>query len=215
MTIAARWVVKTKLKLRLSVVGLAAVFLFILIGTILSPAVALPEEAYGIVSRVVDGDTIEVMIEKVDPRISSGVERIRLADVDSPEINTPEGIASRDFSYAVLLGKRVYLDIDDLRVRDSYNRMVSVVYLSGEGGGLLQVPCFNRMLVDSGHGRVENFTDNEFDPQDWWTTTPAPANSVLGPLEETINDVLLQLRERLAGELEAAGREIVGQIRGR
>ncbi|MHC1594514.1 MAG: hypothetical protein ACXQT2_04310, partial [Methanotrichaceae archaeon] len=31
-------------------------------------------------------------------------------------------------------------------------------------------PCFNRVLVDSGHAQVKDFTNNEFTPGDWWAS---------------------------------------------
>ncbi|NPV63031.1 MAG: hypothetical protein HPY61_10480 [Methanotrichaceae archaeon] len=184
----------------------------ILLGVVLSAATAATDETYGIVTNTIDGDTIDVMIEKADHRINSGVERIRLADVDSPEINTLEGLEARDFAYAVLLGKRVFLDLDDLKGRDDYNRLVGVVYLCSESDTPVPVPCFNRMLVDSGHAAVDNYTDNEFNPQDWWTASPS--DSVQGQLEGTVNGILGELRELLAEELEKAGRAIIDQIRG-
>ena len=46
-----------------------------------SAALAAQDEAYGMVTNVVDGDTFDVTIEKADPRITYSVERIRLSDV--------------------------------------------------------------------------------------------------------------------------------------
>jgi endonuclease YncB( thermonuclease family) len=184
----------------------------LLLGAVLSTASAAMDETYGIVTNTIDGDTIDVMIEKADSRIDSGVERIRLADVDSPEINTLEGIEARDFAYAVLLGKRVFIDLDDLKGRDAYNRLVGVVYLCGESDTPVPVPCFNRMLVDSGHAVVDNFTDNEFNPQDWWTVSPS--DSIQGQLEGTVDGIMGELRKLLAEELEKVGRAIIDQIRG-
>jgi hypothetical protein len=48
-------------------------------------ALAAPDEASGVVTNVVDGDTFDLRIEKTDPRILYEIERVRLADVDSPE----------------------------------------------------------------------------------------------------------------------------------
>jgi len=129
-------------------------------------ALAAPEECYGQVSKVLDGDTIEVLIQKADPRIQSAVEVIRLADVNSPELDTPPGLLARDFAYAVLLNKRIFLDIDDLsgNGRDASGRLVCVVYLTGSYGQPLPAPSFNRMLVDSGYAIVKDFKDNEFQP---------------------------------------------------
>lgn len=36
-----------------------------------------------------DGDTFDIRIEETDPRVVYEVERVRLADVDSPEMATP------------------------------------------------------------------------------------------------------------------------------
>ena len=110
---------------------------------------------------MVDGDTFDVTIEKADEKVLYTVERIRLADVDSPEIESDSGLDARDFTYAVLKNKRVYLDIDDLsgNGRDSYGRLICVVYLSGVYGQPIFAPNFNRLLVDSGHAKLERGYD--------------------------------------------------------
>lgn len=36
-----------------------------------------------------DGDTFDIRIEETDPGVVYEVERVRLADVDSPEMATP------------------------------------------------------------------------------------------------------------------------------
>ena len=162
-------------------------------------ATAAIDETYGVVTKVVDGDTFYVAIQKADPRIISSVEDIRLADVNSPEMSTSDGPAARDFTYAVLMGKRVYLDIDDLKVRDEYGRLVCVVYLTGAYGQPLTTPCFNRMLVDSGHAVIDNFTDNEFDPRDWWSGTGQ--GMVLGPAESQLQGLINPLQQSAEKEL--------------
>jgi len=98
--------------------------------------------------------------EKSDSRIVYNVERIRLADVNSPEMDTAQGPSARDFTFSVLMNKRVYLDIDDQsgNGRDEYGRLISVAHLAGFYGQPLATPCFNRMLVDSGHAALKNFT---------------------------------------------------------
>lgn len=162
-------------------------------------AIASIDETYGVVTKVADGDTFYVTLQKADPRIVSSVEDIRLADVNSPEMSTSEGSLARDFTYAVLMGKRVYLDIDDRKARDEYGRLVCVVYLSGAYGQPLTTPCFNRMLVDSGHAVIDNFTDNEFDPQDWWSGTGQ--GTVTSTAEGQLRDLLSPLRQSAEKEL--------------
>jgi endonuclease YncB( thermonuclease family) len=167
---------------------LSFLFLLMLSAIILSIPVALAsqDEAYGTVTNVVDGNTFDVTIEKADPRISYSVERIRLADVKSPEIETLQGPAARDFTFAVLINKRVYLDIDDLSGsgsgRDIHGSLICVAYLTGFYGQPLVSPNFNRLLVDAGHAKLENSANNEFDPQDWWSEEVTP--SVAKPLPD-------------------------------
>lgn len=188
-----------------------------------SLALAVVDEAYGIVTNVVDGDTFDVTIEKADARVAYRVERVRLADVDSPEMDSDRGPAARDFTYAVLMNKRVYLDIDDLSAngRDSYGRLICLAYLAGVYGQPLAAPNFNRLLVESGHARQENFTNNEFDPQDWRSgedlyEETAPL-SLGESLERNFTEELLpKLQESAGEELDWAAREgwdwLKGQI---
>jgi len=163
-------------------------------------ALAAQDEAYGIVTNVVDGDTFDVTIEKANPKIAYNVERVRLADVDSPEMATDVGPAAKDFTYSVLLNKRVYLDIDDHSAtgRDTYGRLVCVARLSGVRCQVISAPSFNRMLVDGGHASLKDFTNNEFDPDDWWNEDPGPSS------EEATPDVGQDLKEELLPEIEAS-----------
>jgi hypothetical protein len=73
----------------------------------------------GIVTTVIDGDTIEV----------EDVGRIRFADIDTPEIDTEEGKAAKEYVKGLCEGKKVYLDIDDIHIIDKYGRIVAVVYI--------------------------------------------------------------------------------------
>lgn len=169
---------------------------------------AAPDESYGTVVNVIDGVTFDISIEKADPRIISSIERIKLADISSPGISTAEGFLARDFAAAVLLNKKVYLDIDDHSARDDLGRLVCVVYLVGLYGQPIAAPCFNRMLVDSGYAEIDNSTTNEFDPSDWWpnhnsrNTLLAP-NDIAGQVEKYAGDMLKQPPEKKATELEA------------
>jgi len=73
----------------------------------------------GIVTAVIDGDTIEV----------EDVGRIRFADINTPELDTEEGKAAKEYVKGLCEGKEVYLDIDDLHIIDKYGRIVAVVYI--------------------------------------------------------------------------------------
>jgi endonuclease YncB( thermonuclease family) len=151
------------------------VMIFLLMILIIPPSLGTQVEAWGTVTNIVDGDTFDLYVEGGDGRITSSVERIRLADVDAPEMDTQEGMASKDMTSAILLNKRVSLDIDDLSAsgRDSYGRLICVVYLLGCYNQPIAMPCFNRMLVDSGKAKLYDFNNNEFDPHSWWASSPS------------------------------------------
>ncbi|NYT01752.1 MAG: thermonuclease family protein, partial [Methanosarcinales archaeon] len=114
----------------------AIIALLLMVALLPLDALAARDEAYGVVVNVVDGDTVDINMEKGDPRIMGSIERVRMADVDSPEISTSEGLLAKDLTSAVLLNKRAFLDIDDAsgNGRDSYGRLICVVYLSGVYG---------------------------------------------------------------------------------
>jgi len=137
---------------------------------LISPSSAAPDEAMGVVTYVESGDTFEVWIEKFDPRIEESYEMVRLADVDSPGSNTAEGRAAKEFTEAMLLKKRVWLDIDNRSEdgRGPYGRLICVVYLETPNGSINN-ESFNKMLVDAGHATVRDFETNGFDPVDWWS----------------------------------------------
>lgn len=191
---------------------------------------AAQDEAYGVVTNVLDGDTFDVTIEKTDPRISSSVERIRLADVDSPEMDTQNGPAARDFTYAVLMNKRVFLDIDDRSEngRDPYGRLVCVAYLTGVYGQPLKTPSFNQMLVSSGYALINDFTNNEFSLEESspdegspdegspneGNQAAAPSDNLSNQLEDLKSDLTSQIRDALARELEKGANEAVDWLRG-
>jgi hypothetical protein len=96
-----------------------------------------------------------------------------------------------------------------------------VAYLTGFYGQPLAAPNFNRLLVDSGHARLENFTDNEFDPQNWRSgqaLAADPLHSLGQELQKNLTeDLLPRLQESAGKELDKAAKEgwdwLKGQIR--
>jgi endonuclease YncB( thermonuclease family) len=135
------------------------ILISILLALSLQPLVlAAPGEAIGIVTYVTDGDTFYVQIQGYDERI--GNITVRLADVDSPAINTTEGKDARNYTLEVLNGSIVSLDLDDKTGKDRYCRWVAVAFVEQNG----TTANFNKMLVDSGHACIWDFCNNEFDP---------------------------------------------------
>mgnify|MGYP001766999834 FL=1 len=134
-----------------------------------SLAAGAPDDAYGRVSNVVDGDTFDVTLEDYNrSQVSEDVIRIRLADIDTPETRGAKaceaGKVASAYTRTWLLSNYVFLDLDDKTGKDPYGRWVAVVYLSEDGRPGRN---FNKQLVDSGHAVIENFKNNEFDPRSW------------------------------------------------
>ena len=134
-------------------------------------AAGAPDEAYGKVSNVVDGDTIDVTLQDYNSnQVSEDVIRIRLADIDTPEIRGPKaceaGKVASAYTRTWLLSNYVFLDLDDKSGKDPYGRWVAVVYLSEDGKPGRN---FNKQLVDSGHAVIEDFKNNEFNTWSWWS----------------------------------------------
>lgn len=78
-------------------------------------------ELVGIVTKVVDGDTLDI----------NGI-RIRLALVDTPEINQPGYDQAKQFLESLCLGKKGELDVDSGQRRgDRHGREIGVVYCDG------------------------------------------------------------------------------------
>jgi hypothetical protein len=116
----------------------------------------LPFEYEEICTRVIDGDTFEVGSGHV----------IRLADVDTPEHGYHGFQEARDYVYALIYGKVIYLDLDDLNVYDTTGfRLVCVVYVEVEQDEYLNL---NKALLDNYLADVTDYP-NEFDPYSWST----------------------------------------------
>ena len=78
-------------------------------------------ELIGIVTKVIDGDTLDI----------NGI-RIRLALVDTPEINQPGYDRAKQFLQSLCLGKKGELDVDSGQRRgDRHGREIGVVYCDG------------------------------------------------------------------------------------
>ena len=103
------------------------------------------------VTRVVDGDTIEVLLDGV-------TEKVRLIGIDTPESvhpdnskNVPYGKIATAFTKEKLDGKDVELEFD-VEERDQYGRLLAYVYLDGV--------MFNKTLLDEGHATVTTYPPN-------------------------------------------------------
>jgi len=79
----------------------------------------------GVISRVLDGDTLFV-----------GAVNIRLQGIAAPELDEPFGPEARDFLIAIALGKRARCDLAGER---SFDRQVAVCRVDGQDLGRLMI----------------------------------------------------------------------------
>jgi len=110
------------------------------------------------VLRVVDGDTFDAF--------PSG--RVRLAYFNTPERNMPGYVEVTEALRSLVDGKTVYLDVDNVNVMDSYNRLVAVVYVDYNATHVLNV---NLWPVMNSYAVFYDFR-NEFNPREWTLYVP-------------------------------------------
>jgi micrococcal nuclease len=114
-----------------------------------------PAAASAVVTRVVDGDTVEA-------RIGGRVEDVRLIGIDTPETVKPGtpvecfGPQASHFSHGLLEGRRVRLVFGAER-RDSYGRLLAYVYLGTTTEGRFA----NAILVRRGLARTLTIPPND------------------------------------------------------
>ncbi|MEN2999195.1 MAG: thermonuclease family protein [Acidilobaceae archaeon] len=170
-------------------------WLIVVVATLLGTQVAEASEILARTTRVVDGDTIEVEIVEVRKerfKDISGARKVRFADVNAPELSTPEGQRSKEFLASLLAGREVLLDVDDLKVTDRYGRLVAIVFLWHNETHLLNV---NALLVERGYAAAQDY-ENEFSPSSWslYVAAPSPGRAEAQmPLELIALGALLAL----------------------
>lgn len=99
------------------------------------------------VTRVVDGDTVDVQID-------GRTERVRLIGVDTPEVHgtaEPYGAEASAFTKERLTGQEVSLELD-AEARDRYGRLLAYVWVGDE--------LFNATLVREGYAQVMTVPPN-------------------------------------------------------
>ena len=85
------------------------------------PPQATPGHTQAKVTRIIDGDTIEVMI-------NGQSYRLRYIGIDTPEQDQPLGPPASDANHELVGGKTVYLE-KDVSETDQYDRLLRYVYL--------------------------------------------------------------------------------------
>lgn len=111
------------------------------------------------VTRVIDGDTLEIQYDGLNGSVT---ESVRLIGVDTPETvhptieEQPYGKEASDFTKAQLTSKNVVIETD-LAERDKYGRLLVYVYLASGS-------MFNATLVAEGYAQPLTIP-----PSDRWT----------------------------------------------
>jgi len=107
---------------------------------------------------IVDGDTFDIY---------SG-DRIRLADIDTPEKGEWGYYEATEALRTLIYNKKVYLDIDDIGWTDRYGRLVCLVYVDYNSTHYLNV---NEVLLVGGFASIWDHP-NEFYPASWTLFVP-------------------------------------------
>ena len=142
------------------------ILFFLFLFSFTEPVFCMEVDGTALVTYIVDGDTFDVNVD----------DRIRLADINTPELSEQGGQEAKDFLSGWIYRKPVYLDIDDYYQFDSTGtRIVCVVYTYYNTTHLLNV---NKLLLNEGHAFIDNH-DNEFDPNSWslYVINPTPISS--------------------------------------
>ena len=163
-----------KALLRLLPFAIAGIVIFVLIGPKVDLGSLLPDfgsedERLGRVTRVIDGDTLEV-------RIGTRVETVRLIGVDSPETGKPGvrvecgALAAKRLLERLADGERVRLVFDPTQAeRDRYDRLLAYVYL--------EKLTLEEKLLSAGVADVYVYEDTEFELYDRFAAVAAEAKS--------------------------------------
>ncbi len=104
----------------------------------------IPQEFTGIVTAVIDGDTILVDSDKL----------IRLVGIDTPEIRKKGSTEATDFTTLALSGRPVTVRVDPNSQRDKFNRILGVVFIGDTN--------FNLELLRRGFARPFFKEANQF-----------------------------------------------------
>jgi hypothetical protein len=138
----------------------------------------LPDEAVGHVVSVISGDSLGIEMLIADAR-TNNVDSIKLADIEVPSTVTLEGKDAKRYAVSLLRNKTVYIDINNntSSVRNEWGQMICVVYLMDSQFRPVWPPV-NRILVDAGYAKLNDDTNNEFNPSAWWQEPPVFSSGV-------------------------------------
>ncbi len=91
------------------------------------------------VFKIVDGDTVDI-------RNST---RVRLLNIDTPEIGQPYAVEAAAYTRSLILFKNVRLELD-VTLHDAYNRLLAYIYVETDAGWVMA----NLEIVSAGLARL-------------------------------------------------------------
>jgi len=110
----------------------------------------------GTVTRVKDGDTF----------VLDDLYNLRMDGINAPEMDEPEGPASKEYLESLILGRQVDIHVDMDDRMDHYNRVIGVVYLGKRN------ICDE--MVDAGHAETFLYELAPLEPREIWPIGPRP-----------------------------------------
>ncbi len=99
--------------------GRSAIILALIL-TLLAPGCNRVSEDVALVTRIIDGDTIEI----------EGSIRVRYIGIDTPEIGEPYYLEAKEANLNLVGGKRIQLE-KDVEDKDEYGRLLRYVWVDG------------------------------------------------------------------------------------
>ena len=133
-----------RLQVAIKLIALHMLPLYWALLTLMAAPVAQAQVQSGVVSRVIDGDTVWLKSATSHKPL-----KVRIVGIDAPEICQLGGVASRDALRRRLMGQTVTLVQMPFRHRDEYGRLLARIELDGEDMG--------RWMVSSGHAWSYHF----------------------------------------------------------
>lgn len=147
ITLLKRILKAKKLSLSLLIAIIVFVFSFNQGFNAFLPQQNLGKELTGKVSKVIDGDTIE-LLAKENPYHHITKLKIRLYGIDAPELKQAYGKEAKEYLSALILKQEVSLIIEN---KDKYDRFVGTIFLKGQD--------INKEMVKNGYAHAyESFS---------------------------------------------------------
>jgi len=111
-----------------------------------------PPDIAGRVTVVIDGDTIDVLLQSVPEALAEElregeVVRVRYIGVNARELDEEQGVVATELNRILVGGKTVYIELDNTHW-DTYGRLLAYVYLDSHGLLMVNAILSEVMIVE-------------------------------------------------------------------